>query len=69
MRICPLKGPHIGVLLWPLSPHVVHDGRKRPRTGTMVGCVLLPVLSVHPGEMLFKKKIIVSKYLKTYNYN
>ena len=56
VRICPLVRIDILVDLWMFPGRLVHEDSERSRTGMMVPCVALPVLSVHPGNRLQRKK-------------
>ena len=56
VRICLLVRIDVGVDFWMFLGRLVHEDTERSRTGMMVPCVALPVLSVHPGNRLQRKK-------------
>ena len=56
VRICLLVRIDVPVDFWMFPGCLVHEDSERSRTGMMVPCVALPVLSVHPGNRLQRKK-------------
>ena len=56
VRICLLVRINIPVDFWMFPDRLVHEDSERSRTGMMVPCVALPILSVRPGNGLQRKK-------------
>ena len=65
VRICPLVRIDVLVDFWMFPGRLVHEDSERSRTGMMVPCVALPVLSVRPGTAFKEKNKLLVKYLKT----